>query len=89
MTKFLNPRYWWRRQQRAIDHQILFPQIRKLAEENNNPVVGAQAVLAHVAIDSAWKYREEYSLEDHAVVIKSERQLPPADAHCSERFDKL
>jgi hypothetical protein len=59
---FFNLESWLRRRQRAIDRQILFPQIERHARGNRE--VYLKAVFSHVLIDQAWKVRDEWKDED-------------------------
>lgn len=48
---------WWRKRQRQIDRDILFPAIRAKAV---TPATGTAAILMHVGVDDAWVRRREW-----------------------------
>lgn len=79
MVRRLNPAAWWRRQQRKIDHEILFPQI--VLQANGDEQAMAQALIMHIAIDSAWQcHPSELSKRDVEIMLKATSCLPPNDS---------
>lgn len=61
MRQCFNPAYWWRRRQRKIDRELLFPIIRKQAEGVHKE---REAIEWHILKDPAWRYPSEFSAED-------------------------
>lgn len=69
VISFINPLAWWRRQQRAIDHKILFPQIQRLADGNKRAEL--RAIEIHIENDAAWQCdTNEYSKRDRELMQK-------------------
>lgn len=51
---------WFRRRQRQMDREVLFPAIRALQKTQAQ---GDETIAAHIAVDPAWRFGEEYAQE--------------------------
>lgn len=67
----------WRQRLRNLDHQILFPIIRREAKTETQ---AAQAIVCHCANDHAWECDpREYSKRDKEIFFECAKHLPPND----------
>lgn len=68
---------WHRRHLRAIDREILFPQIHRQA--GGNSLNYAKAVMHHISMDPAWlDCWDEFSDEDKAFIAELQAVLERA-----------
>lgn len=62
---------WWRARQRAMDHQLLIPQIVNLPDEQF-----ALVFVTHASLDPAWQVPwDQYSPRDKALIQRATKAL--------------
>ena len=75
-VRWLNPLVWWRRQQRAIDREVLIPAMLKAA--NGNMTMVSAMFAYHVSMDRAWQV-DDWELTDREMtwIVRMMSHLPP------------